>query len=112
MACCADSRRQCMKVEWKTAQDAERLRELTHDTANAKQRDRYRVVLIAGEGLAEQPELQRDQIASSVGRSRQFVDEWIGRYRKGGIEALVPKHQPGARSKLSKDELGELSAML
>jgi transposase len=101
-----------MNVEWKTAHDAQRLLELTRDTADAKQRDRYRVVLIAGEGLGEQSELQREQIAASVGRSRQFVDEWIGRYRRGGIEALMPKRQPGARSKLSGDEQRDLCSML
>ena len=101
-----------MKVQWKSPDDAARLRELIRDTANAKQRDRYRVVLIAGEGLGEQSELQRERIASSVGRSRQFVDEWIGRYRRGGIGALTPRRQPGATAKLSDDELRELAAML
>ena len=101
-----------MKVAWKAPQDPSHLRELIRDAANAKQRDRYRVVLIAGEGLGEQSELRREQIASTVGRSRQFVDEWIGRYRRGGIEALVPKRQPGARSKLSAEEQRELCAML
>jgi transposase len=101
-----------MKVEWKTPQDAQRLLALTRETSDAKQRDRYRVVLIAGQGLGAQSELQREQIAASVGRSRQFVDEWIGRYRGGGIEALAPKRQPGARSKLSGEEQRELGAML
>jgi transposase len=101
-----------MKVEWKSPQDAGRLLELTRGTADAKQRDRYRVVLIAGEGLGEQSEVPREQIASSVGRSRQFVDEWVGRYRRSGIEALVPKRQPGAKSKLNGDEQRELCAML
>jgi transposase len=113
MACSAiQTRRQRMKVEWKTPQDAERLLALARETSDAKQRDRYRVVLIAGQGLGEKSELQREQIAASVGRSRQFVDEWVGRYRWGGIEALVPKRQPGAKSKLSGDEQRELCAML
>jgi transposase len=81
-------------------------------TANAKQRDRYRVVLIAGEGLAGQSELHREQIAAAVGRSRQFVDEWVGRYRMGGIEALTPKRQPGAQPRLSGEQQRELCAML
>lgn len=101
-----------MKVDWKDAADAERLRGLVRDTPNAKQRDRYRVVLIAGEGLGEQRELQRDQIAQVVNRSRQFVDQWVGRYRKAGIAALLPKRQRGAMPKLTAREQQELRAML
>lgn len=101
-----------MKVTWKDASDVERLRELIGQTANAKQRDRYRVVLLAGAGLQEQAELYRQQIAAAVGRSRQFVDEWVGRYRSGGMEALVPRRQPGAKPKLSADEQQQLCAML
>jgi transposase len=101
-----------MKVNWKDAADVVRLRELTRQATNAKQRDRYRVVLIAGEGLGDQAELEREQIAQAVGRSRQFVDEWVGRYRRGGIEMLVPKRQPGPRSKLTPAEQEKLCAML
>jgi transposase len=101
-----------MKVEWKTPGDPERLRRLVGQTGNAKQRDRYRVVLIAGAGLGGQPELYREQIAAVAGRSRQFVDEWVGRYRTGGIDALVPKRQPGIKPKLTTQEQQQLCAML
>lgn len=101
-----------MKVKWKDAGDEQRLAELVAATANAKQRDRYRVVLIAGRGLGERPQLQREQIAQAVGRSRQFVDQWVGRYRTGGIEALVPKPQPGATRRLSSEQEAQLCAML
>jgi len=101
-----------MKVNWKDPSDAQRLRELIADSPNAKQRDRYRVVLIAGEGLAGQPELMREQIAATVGRARQFVDQWVGRYRRGGLAALTPKRQPGAAPKLSAQQQQELCAML
>lgn len=101
-----------MNVRWKNPSDQQRLGELVDRTANAKQRDRYRVVLIAGEGLGEQGELRREQIASAVGRSRQFVDAWVGRYRRNGIDALVPRRQPGAKSKLTIQQQQELCAML
>jgi len=101
-----------MKVTWKESSDPQRLRELVRLSSDAKQRDRYRVALIAGEGLGSQTELEREQIAQVVGRSRQFVDEWVGRYRRSGIEALVPKPQPGATPKLNDEELKELCAML
>lgn len=101
-----------MKVDWKASDDAERLRALVTAALNAKQRDRYRVVLIAGAGLGNQAELEREQIALAVGRSRQFVDQWVGRYRKGGIDALVPKRQPGAARRLTEQQQAQLCGML
>jgi transposase len=101
-----------MRVEWKNASDATRLGELAAATSNAKQRDRYRVVLIAGRGLDTQAELEREQIAAAVGRSRQFVDKWVGRYRRSGIDSLVPKRQPGAARRLSADQEQQLCRML
>jgi len=101
-----------MKVQWKDADDEACLIERVATTCNAKQRDRYRVVLIAGRGLGERRELEREQIAAVVGRSRQFVDQWVGRYRKGGVAALVPRRQPGAARRLSVDQEAQLCAML
>lgn len=101
-----------MKAEWKDAGDEHRLVELVSSTSNAKQRDRYRVVLIAGRGLGAQRQLQREQIAQAVGRSRQFVDQWVGRYRTGGIGALIPKRQPGAPRRLTPRQESQLCAML
>ncbi|HZZ43983.1 MAG TPA: winged helix-turn-helix domain-containing protein [Tepidisphaeraceae bacterium] len=101
-----------MKVDWKDAGDAVRLRSLVAGETNAKQRDRYRVVLIAGEGLVGQAQVDRETIAATVGRSRQFVDEWVGRYRRGGLDALRPKRQPGAAPKLTAGQLQELCAMI
>ena len=102
-----------MKVDWKDAGDEQRLAELVASTSDAKQRDRYRVVLIAGRGLGEQPELEREQIAASVGRSRQFVDQWVGRYRnQGGLAALLPRRQPGRARRLTSEQEAHLCAML
>src|SRR5581483_3454518 len=108
----AYARRPRMKVDWKDQTDQRQLLDLIASTADAKQRDRYRVVLIAGRGLGEQPELQREEIAATVGRSRQFVDQWVGRYRIGGIAALVPKRQPGAPRRLTAEQEAELCRML
>lgn len=100
-----------MKVDWKTPEDAARLRALIAGEQNAKQRDRFRVVLLAGCGLGEQPECDRELIAAAVGRARQFVDQWVGRYRAGGIEALYPHKQPGAPCRLSVQEQQELISL-
>lgn len=101
-----------MKVHWKDPQDAQQLKQLIHQETNAKQRDRYRVVLLAGEGLTDQHELTREQIAHVTARSRQFVDEWVHRYRCGGVPALSPRKQPGATPKLSLEQQEQLKAML
>jgi transposase len=101
-----------MKVIWKDAGDERRLIDLVALTSDAKQRDRYRVVLIAGRGLGGRPALDREQIAAAVGRSRQFVDQWVGRYRSGGIAALVPRRQPGAARRLTGEQEAQLCAML
>lgn len=101
-----------MKVDWKNPEDAVRLKTLVAEQTHARQRDRYRVVLIAGEGLGEKPELHREEIAAVIGRSRQFVDSWVGRYRRGGIEALVAKRQKGKEPALTKDQQKQLCELL
>ena len=101
-----------MRVEWADPADAQVLRQLIAGESNAKQRDRYRAVLLAAEGLGDQPELTREQIAAGIGRSRQFVDEWVGRYRRGGVASLRPRKQPGAAPKLNAEEQDQLRAML
>ena len=101
-----------MRVDWKDPADAQRLRGLAATEADARQRDRYRVVLLAGAGLSGEPELEREAIAAAVGRSRQFVDRWVGRYRRGGLEALERLRQPGAETRLDAREREELRALL
>ena len=113
-----------MRVTLHDPSDLPRLRELVARERNAKQRDRYRVVLLAAEGLGGR-ELTREEIAAAVGRSRQFVDEWVKRYRHGcprgsdggsaagglvGVDALRARKQPGRAPFLTpqqKHELGE-----
>lgn len=101
-----------MKVQWKEPSDAQRLAELIAAEANAKQRDRYRVVLIVRAGWGQEPEVDRETIAATVGRSRQFVDTWVGRYRRGGIADLRPRQQPGAAPKLDARQQAQLVARL
>jgi transposase len=73
---------------------------------DARQRDRYRVVLLAMDGL------EGDEIAGRVGRSPRFVDEWVGRYRKGGVDTLIPKKQTGRPPKLTAEQETALKARL
>jgi transposase len=73
----------------------------------ALQRDRYRAaLLVAEDGLGG------DEVARRLGRSPRFVDEWAGRYRRGGLAALVPRKPPGAAPKLSPAQEARLKARL
>jgi transposase len=101
-----------MRVDWKNPVDRDELKKKVAEQTNARQRDRYRVVLIAGEGLSERSEVDREEIAAAVGRSRQFVDSWVGRYRRGGIEALVAKRQKGNKPALTPDQQKQLCDLL
>ena len=102
-----------MTVDWKDADDPARLRAIVASELNAKQRDRYRAVLLAGAGDGgDGAELTRQQIAATLGRARQFVDQWVGRYRRGGLDALRPRKQRGAAPKLTAAQQEELRAML
>jgi len=93
--------------------DLKRLRQLVRDERKALQRDRYRVVLLAAEKpAADGVEMTREQIAAAVGRSRQFVDEWVGRYRRGGIDNLHARKQPGNKPSLSKEQQEAFRARL
>jgi len=95
-----------MTIEPHTPDDRLFLRERMTRESDARQRDRYRAVLLAMDGL------EGDEIAGRVGRSPRFVDEWAGRYRRGGLDALVPKKQPGRRPKLTPDQEAALKARL
>lgn len=101
-----------MNVFWKDSSDPQRLRELISSARDAEQRDRYRVVLLAGGESPEHGRLTREEIRQRVDRSRQFVDEWTRRYRKGGIENLLPLPHPGRVCKLMAEQQQELCRML
>jgi transposase len=100
-----------MTVQWKEASDRERVLEAVAVEKRAVQRDRYRVVLLAGPGDQGQ-ELTREQIAAMAGRSRQFVDQWVGRYRRGGLERLRPAKRPGRKPKLTGPQVQQLKERL
>lgn len=103
-----------MRVIAHDEMDRPRLEVLVRSEANAKQRDRYRAVLLAmGEGESDgAAEREGDEIAEMIGRSPRFVDEWVGRYRRGGLAALVPRKQPGRRPKLTPEQEAKLRARL
>jgi len=61
-------------------------------------RDRFRAVLHAVDGMEAVP------IASKIHRSRRFVQNWVYRYRDGGVAALEDKPRPGKACKLTAEE--------
>jgi transposase len=95
-----------MTVPLHHAEDRQRLEQLVKSEKNAKQRDRYRAVLLAVEGR------EGDDVAARIGRSPRFVDEWAARYRRGGIDALRGKKYPGRKPKLTPQQEEQLKARL
>src|SRR5688500_10021845 len=100
-----------MTVDLRDPSDLEHLRRLVGSERKALQRDRYRAVLLAAEG-DRGAELRREQIALTLGRSRQFVDEWVGRYRRGGIAQLRARRQRGNRPALPVTQQAAFKARL
>jgi len=101
-----------MTVELHHVEDLDRLRRVVRDERKALQRDRYRVVLLAARRHVGDAEMTRGQIAAAVGRSRQFVDEWIRRYRCGGIDSLHARKQPGNKPALTPEQQAAFKARL
>jgi transposase len=83
-----------MQIEQRQLGDIDKLsRKASHET-NAKQRDRYRAVALALHGYTT------PQIRNMLARSKNFVQRWNYAYRDGGIDALLPKPNPGRPVKL------------
>ena len=78
-----------MHISIRQPQDLEQLRDKIRQESNSKQRDRYRAVLLALEGLLT------NTIMQMLGRSKNFVQRWSYAYRDGGIEAITPGRPTG-----------------
>ena len=65
---------------------------------DASQRDRYRAVRLALQGLKTM------DIAQRLDRSRDFVQTWAYAYRDGGIDAIRPGKAKGRPPKLPRHE--------
>jgi transposase len=77
--------------------DIDELRRRIRNTKNVKQRDRYRVALLAIRGLTT------PQIMDKLDRSRGFVQRWVYVYRDHGIDAIHEQPRPGAPTKLGRE---------
>ncbi len=95
-----------MEVRALQSEDLARLVQLVQKERDAKQRDRYRAVLLALEGLTE------PEIRTRTGRSRGFIQRWAYAYRDGGIEAIAARKPPGQPPKLPLEKQGRLKHLL
>jgi transposase len=83
-----------MHVKEREPGDMERLERLIAAEPAAKQRDRYRMVLLALRGE------EKLRIAHLLGAPKSVVEEWVYRYRDHGIDKLTPKKAGGRKAKL------------
>jgi transposase len=95
-----------MNVKEREAGDVERLEALIAAEEKAKQRDRFRMALLAIRG-----ERKKD-IARLLGVPTSVVEEWAYRYRDRGIEALRPRKQPGRQPTLPREKHEEFKARM
>lgn len=95
-----------MEVSLGGRKDLSILRERVRQESNAKQRDRYRAVVLALEGRSE------PEIRLRLGRSRGFIQRWVYAYRDQGINGLKAKKPHGQPPKLPRDREAELKTLL
>lgn len=84
-----------MQINLHHPEDLTHLRQRSRQQRDAKQRDRYRAILLALD------DHDAPAIAQILGRSRRFVQRWVYTYRDHGLEAIFPKRQTGRPPKLA-----------
>lgn len=92
-----------MDIKERDASDLETLQARARRETHAKQRDRYRAVVLALEGR------KTAEIMEMLGRSKNFVQRWSYAYRDGGIEGIAAKRQSGRPTKLPRHKESQLT---
>jgi transposase len=95
-----------MDIRERASGDRARLEELIGSERGGRQRDRYRMALLALKGW-EAPE-----IAEALSSNRRTVQAWAYRYRDGGIDALVPIKPKGHKPLLPPERNAEFVARM
>lgn len=90
-----------MEISLHQPADLPELKRRIRHEKNAKQRDRFRAVLLALQGLG------KTEIRQRLARSKSFVEDWVYTYRDHGLEAIAPKKQTGQPTKLPRDREAE-----
>ena len=68
--------------------------------------ERIQGLLLVNEGVGER------RAAQIVGVGRRTLQDWISRYRRGGLQALVKGPYPGRKPKLTQGQLIELDRII
>ncbi len=55
---------------------------------------------------------QQIEVAKAVGVTKGAVSQWVKRVHEGGVDALRRHPAPGAKSKLTTEQLAELPDLL
>jgi transposase len=100
------ARRPAMNVHERVDGDGDRLEALVAAERDAKQRDRYRIALLAIKGW------EAVDIAHALSSNRRTVQAWAYRYRDGGIEALRPIKSKGHPPRLPPQRNAEFIARI
>lgn len=95
-----------MDIHEREPGDKARLEERVESERNAKQRDRYRIALLALRGW------EAREIAEALSCSRRTAQGWAYRYRDGGIGALTPIKSRGHRPLLAPERNAEFVARI
>lgn len=95
-----------MQVTQRVRGDRDRLAQMIKTERDARRRDRLRAVLMALDGD------EARHIADKLGRSRRAVQDWVYRYRDGGLDHIHPPPRPGRPPKLPRQREDELRARL
>lgn len=95
-----------MKIVEREPGDIAELTRRAGSQKRALRRDRYRAVLMALDGQ------KALAIAAKLGRAGRGVQDWAYAYRDHGIDALIPRKQPGKPPKLSAEQQQQLRARL
>lgn len=91
-----------------TRQDhsASELRRIASQTKNAAQARRCLALALVLEGAS------RTDAARAAGMDRQTLRDWVHRYNDEGVPGLVSRPAPGARPKLTAEQMAELAAIV
>lgn len=95
-----------MNVKERVPGDAAQLEGLIAAEAKAKQRDYYRIALLALRGR------EKEEIAELLGVAKSTVETWAYRYRDQGIDGLRPKKRSGREPTLPRHRHEEFKARM
>jgi transposase len=95
-----------MDIREREPGDRRRLQALIDAERSAKQRDRYRMALLALKGW------EAVEIAEALSSNRRTVQAWAYRYRDGGIEGLVAVKSKGHAPRLAPQRNAEFVARM